>query len=140
MCNWQGIDKEIDKEISITNAFQKFFKKSNRKPKKIWVDKGNQFYSRSIKSWLEKNATELHSMHNEKNILLLKDLLERTLKNKIYKYMTSISKKVYTDKLDDIVNKCNNTYHSTVKMRTVDVKPRWGNCCNILGKRIKNSK
>ena len=63
-------------------------------------------------------------MHNEKNILLLKDLLERTLKNKIYKYMTSISKKVYTDKLDDIVNKCNNTYHSTVKMRTVDVKPR----------------
>ena len=79
-------------------------------------------------------------MHNEKNILLLKDLLERTLKNKIYKYMTSISKKVYTDKLDDIVNKCNNTYHSTVKMRTVDVKPRRGNCCNILAKRIKNSK
>ena len=79
-------------------------------------------------------------MHNEKNILLLKDLLERTLKNKIYKYMTSISKKVYTDKLDDIVNKYNNTYHSTIKMKTVDVKPRRRNCWNVLRKRIKNGK
>ena len=72
--------------------------------------------------------------------MLLKDLLERTLKNKIYKYMTSISKKVYTDKLDDIVNKYNNTYHSTIKMKTVDVKPRRRNCWNVLRKRIKNGK
>ena len=46
----------------------------------------------------------------------------RTLKNKIYKYMTSISKNVSIDKLDDIVNKYNNTYHSTIKMQPVDVK------------------
>ena len=46
----------------------------------------------------------------------------RTLKNKIYKYMTSISKYVYIDKLDDIVNKYNNTYHSTIKMKPIDVK------------------
>ena len=36
--------------------------------------------------------------------------------------MTSISKKLYIDKLDDIVNKCNNTYHSAIKMKPVDVK------------------
>ena len=42
-------------------------------------------------------------------------------KNKIYKYMTSVSKNVYTDKLDDIVNKHNNTYHSTNKMKPVDI-------------------
>ena len=47
----------------------------------------------------------------------------RTLKNKIYKYMTSISTHVYIHKLDDIVNKYNNTYHSTNKMKPVDVKP-----------------
>ena len=76
----------------------------------------------------------------KKNLLLLKDLLERTLKNKIYKYKTSISKKVYIDKLDDIVNKYNNTYHSTIKMKTVDVKPRRRNCWNVLRKRIKNGK
>ena len=37
--------------------------------------------------------------------------------------MTSISKNVYIDQLDDIVNKCNNTYHRTIKMKPVDVKP-----------------
>ena len=55
------------------------------------------------------------------NQLLLKDLL-KTLKTKIYKYMTSISKNVYINKLDDIVNEYNNTYHRTIKMKPVDVK------------------
>ena len=42
--------------------------------------------------------------------------------NKICKYMTSVSKNVYIDKLDDIVNKYNNTYHSTIKMNLIDLK------------------
>ena len=46
----------------------------------------------------------------------------RTLKSKIYKHMTSISKNVYIDKLDDIVNEYNNTYHTTIKMKPTDVK------------------
>ena len=46
----------------------------------------------------------------------------RTLKNKVYKYMTSTSKNLYIDKLDDIVNKYNNTYHRTFKMKPIDVK------------------
>ena len=46
----------------------------------------------------------------------------RTLKNKSYKYMTLILKNVYIDKLDEIVNKYSNTYHSTIKMKPVDVK------------------
>ena len=49
----------------------------------------------------------------------------RNLKNKIYmnkKYMTSISKNAYIDKLDDIVTKYNNTYHNTIKMKPIDVK------------------
>ena len=45
-----------------------------------------------------------------------------TLKGKIYKYMISILKNVYIDKLDDIVNKYNNTYHRTIKMKPIDVK------------------
>ena len=45
------------------------------------------------------------------------------LKNKIYKYMISISRNVYIDKLDDIVHKFNNTYHRTIKMKPVNVKP-----------------
>ena len=48
----------------------------------------------------------------------------RTLKNKIYKYMTSISKNVYIDKLDDIVNRYNNTYNRSIKIKPVNVKSR----------------
>ena len=64
---------------------------------------------------------EMHSMHNEGKSVVTERFI-RTLKNKIYKYMTSVSKNVYIDKLDDIVNKYNNTYHSTIKMKPVDVK------------------
>ena len=46
----------------------------------------------------------------------------RTLKNKIYKYLTSISKNVYIDKLNYIVSEYNNTYHSTIKMKPIDIK------------------
>ena len=46
----------------------------------------------------------------------------KTIKNKIYKYMTSILQNVYIDKLDDIVNEYNNTYHRTIKMKPIDVK------------------
>ena len=45
----------------------------------------------------------------------------RTLKNKIYKYMTAISKNAYTKKLDEIVDKYNNKYHRTIKMKPIDV-------------------
>ena len=63
----------------------------------------------------------MYSTYNERKSVVAKRFI-RTLKNKIYKYMTSISKNVCIDKLDDIVNKHNNTYHSTIKMKPVDVK------------------
>ena len=81
--------------------FKRILRKSNRKPNKIWVDKGSEFYNRSIKSWLEKNDMKMYSILNERKSVLAERFI-RTLKNKIYKYMTSISKNVYIDKLDDI--------------------------------------
>ena len=117
-------DIKIIKGITITNAFQKILKESDRKPNKIWVDKDSEFYNRSMKSWLEANATEMYSMHNEGKSVIAERFIT-TLKNKIYKYMISISKNVYIDKLDDIVIKCNNTYHRTIKMKPVDVKSNY---------------
>ena len=64
----------------------------------------------------------MYSTHNEGKSVVAERFI-RNLKNKIYKYMTSISKNLYIDKLDDIVNKYNNTYHRTIKMKPVDVKP-----------------
>ena len=57
-----------------------------------------------------------------KGICVVAERFIRTLKYRIYKYMTSISKNVCIDKLDDIVNKYN-TYYTTIKMKPVDVKP-----------------
>ena len=59
----------------------------------------------------------MYSTHND-----IAERFIRTLKSKIYKYMTSISKNVYIDKLDDIVDEYNNTYHSTIKLKPIDVK------------------
>ena len=75
---------------------------------------GSEFYNRSMKSWPEKNDIEMFSTHNEGKSVVAKRFIG-TLKNKIYKYLTSVSKNVYIDKLDDIVNKYNNTYHGTIK-------------------------
>ena len=77
-----------------------------------------------MKSCLEKNDIEMYPTHNEGKSVIAERFI-RTLKSKIYKYMTikkSISKNVCVDKLDVIVNKYNNTYHSTIKMKPVDVK------------------
>ena len=62
----------------------------------------------------------MYSIHNEGNFVAERFI--RTLKTKIQKYMTSISKNVYIDKLDDIVNEYNDEYHRTIKMEPVDVK------------------
>ena len=63
----------------------------------------------------------MYSTYNEGKSAVAERFIT-TLKNKIYKYMTWISKNVYINKLDDIVNKYNYTYHSTIKMKFVDVK------------------
>ena len=110
------------KGISIVKAFQIILKQSNsRKPNKIWVDKGAEFYNASFKKWLQDNDIVMYSTHNEGKSVVAERFI-RTLKSKIYKYMTSISKNVYINKLDDIVNEYNNTYHTTIKIKPIDVK------------------
>ena len=106
------------KGINIVNAFQSILNKLKRKPNKIWVDKGSEFYNASFKKWSQDNDIIMYSTNNEgKSVVAERSI--RTLKSKIYKYMTSISKNVYIDKLNVIVNKYNNTYHTTIKMKLV---------------------
>ena len=78
------------KGITMTNAFQKILNESNCKPDQIWVDKTSEFYNRSMKSWLEKNYIEIYSTHNEGKSVVA-ERFTITLKNKIYKNMTSMS-------------------------------------------------
>ena len=109
------------KGISIVNAFDKIIKKSKRKPNKIWVDQGSEFYNRVFKKWLSDNDIIMYSTFNEGKSVIA-EIFIRTLKNKLYKHMTASGKNVYYDVLDDVVNKYNNTKHSTIKMKPIDVK------------------
>ena len=85
------------KGISIVKAFQSILKQSNskRKPNKIWVDKGSEFYNAYFKKWLRDNDIVMYSTHNE-------------------------GKYVVAER--DIVDEYNNTYHTTIKMKPIDVK------------------
>ena len=107
------------KGASIVNAFKKIISEG-RKPNKIWVDQGSEFYNKSFTDFLKMNNIEMYSTFNEGKSVIAERFI-RTLKNKIYKHMTAISKNIYVDVLDDIVNKYNNTVHRTIKMKLIDV-------------------
>ena len=83
--------------------------------------KGSKFYNSSFKKRLKDNDIEIHSIHNEGKSVIAERFVT-TLKNKIYKYVTSISKNVYINELDDIVDEYNKTYHRTIKIKPVDIK------------------
>ena len=85
-----------------------------------------------MKSRLHEDDMEMYSTHNEGESDVSKNFI-RTLNNKIYKKMISASKNVYIDKLDNIVNTYNNTYHSTITMKPVDVM---SSTCIDLDKKI----
>ena len=99
-------DKKV---VSIVTAFQSILKQSNRKPNKIWVDKSSEFYNASLKNGYKIMIFVMYSTHNEG-------------KSVVAERFITISKNVYINKLDDIVDEYNNTYHTTIKMKPIDVK------------------
>ena len=108
------------KGISIVNAFDKIIKQSNRKPNKIWVDQGGEFYNNVFKIWFSDNDIIIYSTYNEGKSVVAERFI-RTLKTKLHKDMTATGQNVYYDVLDDAVNKYNNTKYSTIKMKPIDV-------------------
>ena len=113
--------------ISVANAFQKIISKGGqaeskgwRKLNKIWVDQGDEFDNKLFKRILKINSTEMYSTYNEEKSVVAERLI-RTLKNKIFKHTTTVSKNVYFDMLDDIVEKYNNTVHRKIKMKPIGV-------------------
>ena len=108
--------------ITIVNAFQSILDSSKREPDKIWVDQGSEFYNTSFKKWLKDNDIKMYSTHKGGKSVIAERFI-RTLKNGIFKHMTAVSKNVYFNILNDIVDEHNNTYHRTIKMKPIDVKP-----------------
>ena len=82
------------KRTSIVNAFSKIISEGQRKPNKIWVDQGSEFYNNTFKGFLKINNIEMYSFNKGKSVVA--ESFIRTLKNKIYKHMTTISKIQYS--------------------------------------------
>ena len=78
--------------ISIVNSLQKIT--SKLKPNKIWIDQGGEFYNKLFKRFLKINNTEMYSTYNEVKSVVAERFI-RTLKNKICKHMTAVSKNVF---------------------------------------------
>ena len=117
-CAWV-VPLKDKKGTSIVNAFQKIITEG-RKPNKIWVDKGSEFYNNSFKDFLKINNIEMYSTYNERKSVVAERFI-KTLKNMIFKHMTAVSKSIYFDLLDDIANKCNITVHRTIKIKPIEV-------------------
>ena len=88
-CTWV-IPIKDKKGTSKVNAFRKTISEG-RKPNKIWVDQGGEFYNNSFKDFLKINNIEIYSTYNEGKSVVAERFI-RTLKNKIFKHMTAISK------------------------------------------------
>ena len=108
-----GVPLKDKRGITMVNAFQKIIGKG-RKPNKTCVDHGGEFWNKVFKRFLKINNIEMYPTYNEEKSVVAERFI-RTLKNKIFKHMTAISKNVYFDVLDNIVNKQNNTVHRTTK-------------------------
>ena len=106
------------KGTGIVNAFQKIIAE-RRKPNKIWLDQDSEFCNKSFKDFFQINNIEMYSTFNEGKFVVAERFI-RTLKNKIFKHMKAVSKNVYFDVLEDIVNKYNNTVQRTIKMKPID--------------------
>ena len=109
-----------EKGESIVEGFENILDNSNRKPNKIWVDHGSEFYNNKCKKFLKDNDIEIYSTFNEGRSVVAERFI-KTLKYKIYKHMTTIVENVYSNDLDDNVKRYNNTIHSSMKMKPKDV-------------------
>ena len=124
----------------IVNAFQNKLDSSKRKPSKIWVDQGSEFYNNSFKKWLKDNGIEMYSTFNEGNPVVAERFV-RMSRNNIYKHMTAVSKNVYFDVFDDFVDEYNNIFYRTIKMKPIYVKSdSYAKTMKILMKKILSLK
>ena len=99
---------------STANALETIFKQSSRKPVKLWVDKGKEFYNKDVQK-----LVEIYSTENEEKSSVV-ERWNRTMKDKMFKYFTANSTRKYIDILDKLVDEYNNTKHSSIKMTPVE--------------------
>ena len=104
---------------SITDAFQKIVKTSERRPKKLWVDQGTEFYNRVFWRKLEENDVEMYSVYNEGKAVVV-ERFNRTMKERMWRYFSANNTHRYYDILDTLISSYNAKYHRSIKMSPKD--------------------
>ena len=107
---------------TVANAFKTIFKEG-RKPKKLWTDKGTEFYNKNMKDLLKLNGIELYSTENEEKSSIAERWI-RTMKEKMFKYFTENNTYRYIDALPELVEDYNNTIHSSTKLSPIDASKK----------------
>ena len=100
---------------STLNAFKKIISESNRIPKMLWVDQGKEFYNKTLDEWLKENNITRYSTFSEHKSCVV-ERFNRTLKSLMWKRFTALNTRKWIDMLPTLLNKYNNTKHSTIKM------------------------
>ena len=101
---------------SVASALKTIFKE--RKPEKMWIDKGKEFYNKDVKDLIE-----LYSTENEEKSSVVERWI-RTMKEKMWKYFTTNSTNVYINVLPDLVREYNNTRYSSIKMTPLEASEK----------------
>ena len=111
------------KTESVSLAFDHIFKKSKRKPEKLWTDKGSEFISKHFKEFLKTHNIILYHTENEEKSSIV-ERWNKTMKNKMWKMFSANNNTVYWDKLDKLVDDYNNTYHSSIEMTPTEASKK----------------
>ena len=107
------------KSKTVLNTFIEIANESNRKPNKLWVDQGRDFYNKFMQEWLDNNDILIYSTHNEDKSVIAK-MFVKTLKSKIYRNMTANDSKSYLIYLNKLIDQYNNAYHHSVNKKSIN--------------------
>lgn len=108
--------------LEVSEAFKAIFEEG-RIPKKVWSDKGKEFYNKHVKELFKKHNIELYSTENEEKSSVA-ERWNRTMKNKMYKYFSANSTNVYIDVLDQMVGTYNKSRHRSIKMSPIEASKK----------------
>ena len=111
------------KTESVSLAFDEIFKKSKRKPEKLWTDKGSEFIGKHFKDFLKRHNIKMYHTQNEEKSSVL-ERWNRTMKNKMWKMFSANNNTVYWDKLDKLVDNYSNRKHSSIKMTPTEASKK----------------
>ena len=107
---------------TMVKAFKSIFKEG-RKPKKLWTDKGREFYNKDVKDLLKSNLIDLYSTENEEKSSIVERWI-RTMKDKMWKYFTDSRTYTYMDVLPDLLEDYNKSVHSSTEFTPIDASKK----------------